>query len=251
MLKRSFTSYIEDEATRNRRYLADEIDGGSEGGEPDAPAHAEDQSDSGESTLPDKFKGQSAEQIYKSYQELEKRLGERSPDYASRLENQITELREAILKKDTPEDKPDDVSVQQKEYLRSLGVPMMEDLERIKDQARRDYEFDRTLETLSGKYDGKDGRPKFDAREISQYAIEKNLSSLPPETIYKIKYEKELMDIAISQALKGNKAPSVPGTTKKPNAQSEPDTSSMSSQELEALARQKAMDRIKSLDSSI
>ena len=98
-----------------------------------------------------------------------------------------------------------------------MGVTFQEDVQRIKEEAKKEYELDRTFESLEKEIDGKDGRPKFDRKEIADYALKNGYDSLSPTAVYKLKNEKELIDWHIKQAQKGNRAPSVPEGGKKPS----------------------------------
>ena len=56
--------------------------------------------------MPDKFKGKTAEDVAKSYQELEKELGKKNqtPAEIVEIKNSLTELRQALeAKKEEPE----------------------------------------------------------------------------------------------------------------------------------------------------
>src|SRR3990167_1168917 len=173
--------------------------------------------------MPDKFKGKTAEDVVKSYQELEKELGRKNqtPAEIAEIKNSLTELRQALeAKKEEPEGESgegDDLAQKQKDYLQSMGVTFQEDVQRIKEEAKKEYELDRTFESLEKEIDGKDGRPKFDRKEIADYALKNGYDSLSPTAVYKLKNEKELIDWHIKQAQKGNRAPSVPEGGKKPS----------------------------------
>ncbi len=184
---------------------------GGEGQPEGTPAPAE-----GEFQMPEKFKGKSAEDVAKSYAELEKELGKKGNSSADveRIEKQITELRQAIEAKKEGEgegeDGGDDLVKKQKDYLRSMGVTFVEDIPEMEERARKDYELARTFETLEKEYDGKDGRPKFDRVDIAKYARENGLDTNTPMQVYKLKHDKELIDWHIKKAQKGNGAPIVP-----------------------------------------
>ncbi len=171
----------------------------------------------GEFQMPEKFKGKSAEDVVKSYQELEKELGKKNqtPAEIAEIKSSLNELRQAIEAKDKGkgdegEGEGEDLVKKQKDYLRSMGVTFKEDVDRIKDEAKKEYELDRTFETLEKEFDGKDGRPKFDRKEIADFAIKNGYDSLSPTDVYKLKHDKELIDWHIKKAQKGNGAPIVP-----------------------------------------
>jgi len=207
------------------------------------------ESDSSNFQMPDKLAGKSVEEIGKLYVDLETHLGERdkTPAELGEIRNQLTELREAILSKDKP---PEDVAAANtRNYLKSIGIPTTEDLEKAKEEGRKGYELDRINSDLVKKYDGKDGRPAFNSQEIGTYAIQNGIQNLPPETVYKLRYEKELDDWKAQQVLKGNRAPAVPGQGKGAQEPTPPDTSKMKPDEVEAAARENALKRIRAQES--
>ena len=180
-----------------------------------APAVVENDGENYE--LPEKFKGKTAEDIAKSYSELEKELGKKgqSSSEIAEIKNSLNDLRSALESKN--EQDPNELESQHKEYLKKLGFSTKEDLDQARTQGRKEAEFDRINENLVGKYDGKDGRPKFDRQEIENYAKENKAmgyTSLHPEVLYKLKYESELADWRVKEALKGNRSPGVPGVKK-------------------------------------
>lgn len=160
--------------------------------------------------MPDKFKGKSAEEVAKSYQELEKELGKKGNSNAdiSRIENSLNELHQALKSKE--EVNPNELESQHKEYLKRLGFSTKEDVEQAKEAGRKEAELDRINETLTDKYNGKDGRPAYDRQGLTDFAKQNGYTSLHPEVVYKLKHEAELRDWDIKQALKGNRSPGVP-----------------------------------------
>lgn len=207
--------------------------------------------------MPEKFEGKTAEEIAKSHVELERKLSELTAKGApsaeiAEIKSTLTELREAILAKKEPEAGSDEeVKQKQKEYLKSLGIPTMDDLKQAEERGRKGYELDRINADLAKKYDGKDGRPVFNSKEVGEYAIQNGMDRLNPETVYELKYKAELRDWDIKQALKGNRAPNVPGVGKGAQQPAEPDFSKMKPGEVEATARQKALDRINAQEQAL
>lgn len=186
---------------------------------------AEEQAQGSEDTasnfqMPEKFQGRTAEDIAKQYVELETQLGKKNQSSAelSEIKNSLTELRNVLdsKSKDTNESS-EDLIKQHKDYIKSMGFATQDEVEKARLQGRKEAEYDRINDNLASKYDGKDGRPKYDRKEIEEFAREnkdKGYTSIPPETLYKIKYEAELSDWNLKQALKGNKAPGVPESKK-------------------------------------
>ena len=216
---------------RSRFYYLNE--GADEQGQPEGQAPAETNEGEGESyEVPDKFKGATPEETIakmgKSYAELEKRLGEgdKTPSEIAEIKNSLNELRSSLESK--KEADPNELESQHKEYLKRLGFSTTEDVERAKESGRKEAEYDRINENLGVKYDGKDGKPKFDRQEIEDYAKENKAmgyTSLHPEVLYKLKYESELADWRVKEALKGNRSPIVPVAKKGSGAPSGKDNS--------------------------
>lgn len=173
--------------------------------------------------MPEKFSGKSAEEIAKSYEELEKQLGKRG-DYDGRfdkIEKTLTELGQAFTaKKEENEDDggldSDEMKKSHFEYIKGFGFATKKDLEEAFDKGRKSYEMERIFDNLESELSGKDGRPKFDRKEISKYALDNNLEGAHPQIIYDQMHKKELIDWHIRQAQKGNYHPKVQEGGKKP-----------------------------------
>jgi len=197
--------------------------------------------------MPEKFTGKSAEDIAKSYTELEKQLGDKSKSSVeiAEIKSSLIELHRAIESLKPKEENPDDLAAQNtKSYLDKLGYATKDDVVKAREEGFKEYKLEQTVGGLKTKYDGKDGRPVFTEEEIKEYARTNGLQSLPPESVYKLKFEKELIDWNVKQALKGNRAPIVPGAGKGAQQPGEPDYSKMKPAEVEAAVRQRALDRI-------
>jgi hypothetical protein len=206
--------------------------------------------------MPEKFQGKSAEEIAKSTVELERKLTELTANDGSKAEiakltEQITKLQEAILSKNQPPVEEDVAAQNTKKYLNDLGYVNKDDLAKAQEQGRKDYELSRINADLVNKYDGKEGKVPviFNPQEIAIYAKEKGYERLHPETVFKLKYEAELRDWDIKQALKGNRAPSVPGQGKGSQQPAGPDLSKMKPEEAEAIAKENALKRIQAQES--
>ena len=214
-------------------YLNEGEGGGGEG-QPEGQAPAEGGEAGGESyELPEKFKGKTVEDVAKSYSELEKELGKKGQSSAEieEIKNSLNDLRSSLESKEAD---PNELESQHKEYLKKLGFSTTEDLAKAKESGRKEAEYDRINENLSVKFDGKDGRPKFDRKEIEAFANENKAlgyTSLHPETLYKIKNEQILADWAVKEALKGNRSPGVPPVKKGSSAPTGKDTSKMTEDE--------------------
>lgn len=66
-------------------------------------------------------------------------------------------------------------------------------------QKEQDQQLNSELKSLEDRYSGKDGRPAFKRKDIIKFAYEKGISD--PEVAYKVKYEAELDNWKIEQAL--------------------------------------------------
>ena len=216
--------------------------GGTTGGDP-APT---DPSGSDDFQIPDKFKGETEKESLKkavtSYQELEKELGKKgnSAQEIAEIKQTLNELRQSIVPKETTPEM--DQLEEQKKIARSLGLAFQDDLTKARELGRKDAELDRINETLLEKYNGKDGRPTYDRQALTDFAKTNGYTTLHPETVYKLMYEKELDDWKVKQALKGNRSPAVIEGGKKgvkPQGD-EPDVSKMSDEQRIAHMTQRA-----------
>ncbi len=121
------------------------------------------------------------------------------------LESKITKLEEqmAAFKPSTPEtptDPKEEVVKQQlKKYLEDLGYVSKAELEAQEKQKESDRQLEQNISSLSQKYDGKDGKPKFNKSKVLEYASQNLIGNL--EVAYKQMHEVELLDHAIKQAL--------------------------------------------------
>lgn len=87
------------------------------------------------------------------------------------------------------------VKQQLDKYLKELGYVSKQELE----QKEADRQLETHIESLSKKYDGKDGRPKFDKSKVLEYAQSNLIGNL--EIAYKQMNEAALLDFAIKQAM--------------------------------------------------
>lgn len=227
----------------SRNYYLDDPNGAG-GGEPAGdPAPAE----GGDGfQIPEKFQGKSLEDVVKSYSELEKQLGQKSqtPDVTKIIDSKFNELRQALESKNTTPTEDDELRKSHKEYLKSLGVPTMEDVTQAEEKGYKKAMLALTAKELESKYNGSDGKPKFSAQEIAQYAMNEApewLRGAPLEAVYEYKHKADLEAWKIADAIKRNKAPSVPSGTKTTPHQSKPiDPSNREAIRASAIARLEA-----------
>ena len=173
----------------------------------------------GEFQLPEKFQGKSAEEVAKSYVELEKSLSKKgvSPEELGSIKSELKSITDYIRsapgrsenegdKGEGGEDK--EYQQKQKDYFKSMGFLTKEELATEREEFGKSIKFEQRLDTLEKAYDGKDGRPKFDRQAIAQYA-EANEMWVDPETVYKAMNEKVLIEWHIKQALEKGHGPHV------------------------------------------
>ena len=102
---------------------------------------------------------------------------------------------------------------QVKKELQSLGFVTKEEQQAELERQKNDAQLEQELTQLEGKFDGKDGMPKFNRKEVIDYAIKKNIAD--PLDAFKLLKEKEIIDYQIQQAVnktKGVKAETSDGS---------------------------------------
>lgn len=109
------------------------------------------------------------------------------------LEAELAELR-ANRGTEQPFNQEQVIKQQLDKYLSDMGYVKKEVLE----EKEADRKLEESIKSLSQKYDGKDGRPKFDREKALQYAADNLIGNL--EVAYKQMHEAELLDYAIKQA---------------------------------------------------
>lgn len=116
----------------------------------------------------------------------------------SQLEEQIKSFKPADPEKPTnPQEEL--VKEQLKKYMDEMGYVSKAELEAQEKQKEADRQLEQNISTLSQKYDGKDGRPKFVKTKVLEYAAQNLIGNL--EVAYKQMHETELLDVAIKEAL--------------------------------------------------
>jgi transposase len=114
-----------------------------------------------------------------------------------KTKNQLEQEVRALRAQQTPvKDAPQEDAIKQQldSYLRELGYVNKEELE----AKEADKQLENDMKSLSDKYSGKDGRPKFERDKVLQYAADNLIGNL--EIAYKQMHEAELLDYAIKQA---------------------------------------------------
>lgn len=132
---------------------------------------------------------------YKRFQEVNEK--------AKRTEELEARLKELEAKANPPV--PEDEQTKAvKETLKSLGFVTQEQQQQELQRQREDAQLDKSFAKLEAKYDGKDGRPKFDRQDILDYYRETKVSN-DPEVLYEQKYKKDLINWEVKQALNKTK----------------------------------------------
>jgi hypothetical protein len=109
------------------------------------------------------------------------------------LEARIAELES---QKAAPHNQDRDAEIQREldRRIKALGYVSKAELE----VQEADRKLEKNIQSLSEKYSGKDGRPKFERNKVLEYASDNLIGNL--EVAYKQMHEAELLDYAIKQA---------------------------------------------------
>jgi hypothetical protein len=114
---------------------------------------------------------------------------------AKRLREEVERYKQSAPLDNNPELKKEQVKRELDGLLKELGYVSKQELE----DKEYDKQLEHHIETLERKYNGQDGRPKFDRSKVIEYASQKVIGDL--EVAYEQMYKAELMDVAIKQAL--------------------------------------------------
>lgn len=119
--------------------------------------------------------------------------------WAERARKAEKELEALRKEREATASQPDPNQEVVKAQLKSLGFITREEQEAELRRRDEDSRVERELDALTTKYNGSDGRPKFDRKKILEYAIENGIANA--EVAYKAMNEKALTDWAIQQAV--------------------------------------------------
>ncbi len=86
-----------------------------------------------------------------------------------------------------------------KQVLKELGFVTKEEAEAARKQQEQDAALSQSLSRLEGKYDGKDGLPKFDRQQVVDFAIANGISD--PEAAYRQMHFDKIIDWNVKNAL--------------------------------------------------
>lgn len=118
---------------------------------------------------------------------------------AQELERKLADIEARLQPK--PETDPQLEAVNKQ--LKAMGYAPVQEVEALVEQKLKDQQAElsvkQEIQSLSQKYDGKNGLPKFDANEAFDYARQHGIGNL--ETAYKEMHEKALIDWHVKQAL--------------------------------------------------
>ena len=124
------------------------------------------------------------------------------------LENQLKESQETIGKlknvfvpETPPEETPPDTLT--KEQLEDFWKEKSEEETQKRVEEKRTELIQGEIKELSEKWNGEEGKPKYDDKEILQWQQEKQCLHLTPKQAFREKYENELIDYEVKQRLAG------------------------------------------------
>jgi hypothetical protein len=150
-----------------------------------------------------------AEEVYAEYNKLLPEFTKRSQKLAE-IERQSQEAK-AKAEEDAREaannsDLMKDLDPSVKEAIIQIVKPLFQDYDKRKSEEsfkeQQDKQFEAELRSLEGKYDGKDGLPKFDRTRVLEAMQADGNRIFDPESMYQKLHEKEYTDNLIKQALK-------------------------------------------------
>lgn len=90
-----------------------------------------------------------------------------------------------------------------KEQLKAMGFApvdeIRQELQKELSQREQDAQVKQEIDQLTTRYNGQDGRPKFEKESVIKFALDRGIGNL--EYAYKLMHEKELLDWHVKQAL--------------------------------------------------
>lgn len=120
-----------------------------------------------------------------------------SQETIEKLKQEVESIRSAQNAVNAPAPDPQQQAI--KQQLEAMGFVTKEQQQAELKRQREDANVQAELTQLESKFDGKDGRPKFDRKKVISYAIENNLGNL--EVAYKQLHEPDLISWHVQQAL--------------------------------------------------
>lgn len=125
-----------------------------------------------------------------------KQVNEEKKALARKIED-LERKFESMSQKDTPQSDPQKelVKNQLDQLLKEMGYVSQKELQ----QVEQDRQLKEEINSLKGKYSGKDGRPKFDPDQVIDFARERMIGDL--EVAYQAMHQQQLTDWAVKRAL--------------------------------------------------
>jgi len=160
---------------------------------PDSSTETETTTDTAEVTTSPETEVQKAVP-YERFKEVNE-LAKEGPN----LKKELEELRKSL----NPAPAVDPQTEQAKQYLKNLGFVSKEDVEREIRQRDEDSKVEQELSRLENEWNGKDGRPKFDRKQVIDYCIKNGIGN--PEVGFKALKEQDLINFHVQQAIARSK----------------------------------------------
>jgi hypothetical protein len=99
-----------------------------------------------------------------------------------------------------------DVPLEVKEAIHQIVKPLFQEYDKAKsaeiEAKRQDERFESELKSLETKWDGKDGKPKFDKNEVISAMKDPNNRNFDPESKFRELHQQEFLDNLIKESLK-------------------------------------------------
>lgn len=170
----------------------------------------------------------SGEELGKNYETLQKKFTQTSQELAQlkrsfeeTKKSVETQTRDQLSESPNLKDLPPEVRNDLVNMLSPVVTSILEGERQKEQQVREDQEFESLLTTLEGKYDGKNGLPKFDRQDILQAMADPANKIFDPEALYTTRHHAQIMDHAIKQAQKQQEGVSTEHTGNVPPAKPE------------------------------
>lgn len=131
---------------------------------------------------------------YERFKEVNERV-----KVISSLETKIAELEGRL--KPAPEVNPQAEQVRQQ--LKDLGFVSRDDVAKELKQREEDSRVEQELSRLEKDWNGQNGKPKFDRKEVIRYCLENGIGN--PEVGFKAMKEQDLINFHVQQAIAKSK----------------------------------------------
>lgn len=119
-------------------------------------------------------------------------------DQVKELRGELDTLKSEREQSSTPKAQtPQEQAI--RDQLKEMGFVSADEVEAKLEQREQDLALQREVSQLESKYDGKDGRPKFDKDEVLNFALEKQIGDL--DAAYNELHRQKLIDWHVKQAV--------------------------------------------------